>query len=71
MPLCCVTCAHGDPDTAVRRLHAPLNTTVECVLKAGVNRFEECKELRDKLWAKMHEPNYGAPGPPRGTSRWK
>ena len=31
-----MTCAHGDLDTAVRRLHAPLNTTVECVLKAGV-----------------------------------
>ena len=31
-----MACARGDPDTTVRRLHAPLNTTVECVLKGGV-----------------------------------
>ena len=36
MTLVSTTSARGDPDAAVCRLHAPLNTTVECVLKAGV-----------------------------------
>jgi len=41
-----------------------------CFIKSGVNQFEDCKELREKLWKKMHLPNYGAPGPPKSSSRF-
>ena len=36
----------------------------------GVNHFENCKTIRKKLWDKMHQPNYGAPGPPRSSAKF-
>mmetsp|Transcript_46561 Transcript_46561/g.76948 ORF Transcript_46561/g.76948 Transcript_46561/m.76948 type:complete len:92 (+) Transcript_46561:69-344(+) len=42
----------------------------ECFIKSGVNQYEDCKELRESLWKKIHTPNYGAPGPPRDTSKY-
>ena len=41
-----------------------------CYLRSGPNHFEDCKELREKLWAKMNTYNYGAPGPARSTARF-
>jgi hypothetical protein len=41
----------------------------ECFYKNGINQFEECKEIREKLWKKIHTPNYGAPGPSRSVRR--
>ncbi|EOD09603.1 hypothetical protein EMIHUDRAFT_198142 [Emiliania huxleyi CCMP1516] len=38
-----------------------------CFRKNGVNHLEDCKELREQLWEKMHQPNYGAPGAPRSN----
>jgi hypothetical protein len=38
-----------------------------CYLKSGPNHFEDCKELREKLWTKMNTHNYGAPGPARSV----
>ena len=40
-----------------------------CYVKNGPNHFEECKELREKLWTKLHTHNYGAPGPARSVRR--
>ena len=42
----------------------------QCVQKHGVNAAEECSEMRDRLWEKINTPNYGAPGPPQGSSRY-
>lgn len=42
----------------------------ECFLRSGVNHFEDCKDLREALWAKINTPNYGAPGPARSTSKY-
>ena len=39
----------------------------ECYIKEGVNHNENCKELAQALWTKIHLPNYGAPGPSRGV----
>lgn len=39
----------------------------ECYLRSGPNHFEDCKDLREKLWVKINTPNYGAAGPPRGV----
>ena len=39
----------------------------ECYIKEGVNHLENCKDLREALWKKIHTPNYGAPGPPMGV----
>mmetsp|Transcript_32164 Transcript_32164/g.102932 ORF Transcript_32164/g.102932 Transcript_32164/m.102932 type:complete len:92 (-) Transcript_32164:203-478(-) len=41
-----------------------------CFRKNGVNHLEDCKELREQLWEKMHKPNYGAPGAPRSSSKY-
>lgn len=41
----------------------------ECFYKNGINQFEECKAIREKLWKKIHTPNYGAPGPSRSVRR--
>lgn len=38
-----------------------------CYLRSGPNHFEDCKELREKLWTKMNTHNYGAPGPARSV----
>ena len=38
-----------------------------CYLKSGPNHFEDCKELREKLWTKLNTHNYGAPGPARSV----
>jgi len=42
----------------------------ECYMKEQVNHLENCKEVRDKLWDKMHQPNYGAPGPARSSAKF-
>ena len=39
----------------------------ECYLRSGVNHHEDCKDLRESLWARLNTPNYGAPGPPRSV----
>ena len=39
----------------------------KCFIKSGPNHFEDCKELREKLWTKMNLYNYGAPGPARSV----
>ena len=41
----------------------------ECYIKEGVNHLENCKDLREALWKKIHTPNYGAPGPPKHVRR--
>ena len=41
-----------------------------CYLKNGPNHFEDCKDLRDKLWEKINTYNYGAPGPARSSSKY-
>ena len=41
-----------------------------CYIKSGPNHFEDCKELRDKVWAAINTYNYGAPGPARSTSKY-
>ena len=38
-----------------------------CYLRSGPNHFEDCKELREKLWVKMNTHNYGAPGRARSV----
>ena len=38
-----------------------------CYLRSGPNHFEDCKELREKLWTKMNTHNYGAPGRARSV----
>ena len=35
-----------------------------------MNHLENCKGVRDKLWDKMHQPNYGAPGPARSSAKF-
>ena len=42
----------------------------ECYWKEGVNYKENCKELAAAVWKKIHTPNYGAPGPPMGSSKF-
>ena len=41
----------------------------ECYIKEGVSHLENCKDLREALWKKIHTPNYGAPGPPKHVRR--
>ena len=41
-----------------------------CYLKSGPNHFEDCKDLREKLWKKINTYNYGAPGPARSTAKY-
>ena len=41
-----------------------------CYLKTGPNHFEDCKELREKLWVKINTYNYGAPGPARSSAKY-
>ena len=42
----------------------------ECYWKEGVNYKENCHELAAAVWKKIHTPNYGAPGPPMGSSKF-
>ena len=40
-----------------------------CYIKSGPNHFEDCKELREKVWTAINTYNYGAPGPARSVRR--
>ena len=50
---------------------SPQERLRECYLRSGVNHIEDCKEFRETLWKKMNTYNYGAPGPERGTARYR
>ena len=50
---------------------SPQERLRECYLRSGVNHIEDCKEFRETLWKKMNTYNYGAPGPERGTARFR